>query len=228
MKKHKILSVTIILFLVSLHAFSQSRIGLVAGLNSGNFSGDAPTTGKFVSGIAYNMGVGLDIQIAEDLFLSTVPSFALSNSKIQFSKLIEEEDDVVEVYEDSISLKYQFVALPIILKIISDNGKWQFSGGFEVSFPLTLTADNTVEEDDLTDQISSTNINMLFGIGYRIPIKRQLLVINLSYAQGLNNLAKNLDDPDTLLPRVRFVSWRFSAAWLLPIGKNRFSEPTNN
>lgn len=209
-----------VLVLFSLDLYSQSRIGIYAGLNSGKLSGDSPGRFKYSSTLRMTIGLGLDIQLNEDVFLAFMPSYINSGSKLQYPKEIDE----VEVYQDSISLDFKQLSLPILMKLISDNKRFQFSGGFELIFPVKLIADNTVEKIDLMDDINKVNLNMLFGIGYRIPINKNLVNINLTYSQGLTNLANNLDDPDNLMPRIRYTSFRLTAAWYLPIGKNKFSE----
>lgn len=206
----------LVLFSCDLH--SQNRIGIFTGLNSGKFSGDAPGKFKYTSSLNMAIGLGLDLQLKEDIYLSFMPSYLNAGSKLQHPKEIDEE----EILEDSIFFEFKQFSLPIMLKLISDNKKFQFSGGFEFIFPLTLIADNTVEEIDLMDDVNKVNVNMLFGIGYRIPINRNLLNINLAYSQGLTNIANTLDDPDSLLPRIRYTSFRLTAAWYLPIGKNKF------
>ncbi len=202
---------------------AQSYVGIFTGLNSGKLSGDSPGRFKYVSGLNLAFGLGYDLQLKEDVFLSFQTSYINANSKLQHPKEIDEE----EVLEDSISLEFHLVAVPILLKLISDNKKFQFSGGFELTFPTKMTADNSAETIDLMDNVNKVNLNMLFGIGYRIPINKSLLVINLTYAQGLTNLANNQDDPDALLPRIRYTSFRLIAGWYLPIGKNRF-QPSSN
>ena len=205
------------------HLFSQSRLGIYAGLNSGKLSGDAPGRFKYVSALNLAFGLGYDLQLKEDIFLSFQTSYVNAGSKLQYPHEIDEE----EVLEDSISLEFHMVAVPILLKLVSDNKKFQFSGGFELVFPTKFIADNSAEAIDIIDNVNKVNLNMLFGIGYRIPINKSLLVIDLTYAQGLTNLANNLDDPDALLPRIRYTSFRLTAGWYLPLGKNRF-QPSSN
>jgi len=160
-------------------------------------------------------GLGLDIQLKEDVYLAFQPSYVNAGSKLQHPKEIDEE----EVYQDSISLDFKHIALPIFLKLISDNKKFQFSGGFELVFPIKFSADNKEEIIDLMNDINKVNLNMIFGIGYRIPINNNLLNVDLIYSQGLTNLANNLDDPDSLMPRIRYTSFSLTVGWYLPIGK---------
>lgn len=213
-----------LLFLPSLNLAGQSLIGIYVGLNSGKLSGDSPSQFKYVSSTKLAFGLGYDFQLKEDVFLSTGASYVNSSSKLKYPKEVDEET----VYEDSISLNFHLVSVPILLRLISDNKKFEFSGGFEMIFPTKFTADNSAEEVDIINEINKVNLSMLFGIGYRIPINKSLLIINLTYSQGITNLANNLDDPDSLLPRIRLTSFRLTVGWRLPVGKNRFQDSSAN
>ena len=212
-----------VLILFSFNLYSQSQIGIYAGLNSGKLSGDSPGRFKYASALNFALGLGYDLQLKEDVFLSFQTSFVNAGSKLQYPKEVDEE----EILEDSISLDVNMITVPILLKLISDNKKFQFTGGFELVFPIKFMADNSVESIDLMDGINKVNVNMLFGIGYLIPINKSQLIINLTYSQGITNLANNLEDPDSLLPRIRYSSFQLTAGWYLPVGKNKFQQPTN-
>jgi len=206
------------IFFLSGGLFAQSYLGLHVGINSGKFSGDAPKDFIYKGKLMFNAGAVFDLKIKEDAFLSIAPSYMISGSKLQYPHEINEDESE---YRDSVDLKMQLFTIPIILKVISDNERFQFSGGFELSFPIKLIGDNSVEEIDLTNDINNIAINMIFGIGYRIPIETSYLVINLAYSQGLTNLANNEDAYDSLLPRIRSTSFRLTTAWLLPLGKSK-------
>jgi hypothetical protein len=223
MNYFKILIISL-LFLSSSQLFGQSYIGFFGGINSGKFSGDPLGDFKYSSNTNFTLGLAYDFQLKEDIYLSVLPAYVNGSSKLQHPKEVDEE----EVLVDSISLDFQMVSLPIVMKIISDNKKFQFSGGLEFMFPLVLVADNSAEETDLINRINKASLSALFGIGYRIPIKKSLLNINLTYSQGLTNIANNLDDPDALLPRIRFTSFRLTAGWYLPVGKNKFNQSSAN
>ena len=197
-------------------AVSQSYIGPQIGLVSGKLTGDSPPNSVYSSKIQYTVGLNFDLRLKDDLFLAFSPGYAKGGSKLQYPKEVDGE----QVYEDSINLLLQVVNLPVVIKIISNNGKYQFSGGFMASVPISLSADNNVRENDITDQLNGAAFSMLFGIGYRIPIERSLLVIDLVYAQGLTNLANNIENPDSYLPRIRYSTFSLTTGWYLPIGKS--------
>lgn len=222
--KLKFLLTTCLLVLITGGLFAQSYLGIYTGLNSGKLSGDSPGKFKYLSSLNLAFSLAYDIQLKDDIFLSLQTSYVNASSKLQHPKEVDEE----EILEDSISIKFHQIAVPILLKLISDNKKFQFSGGFEMIFPVKFIADNTAEKTDLLDDINKVNLNMLFGIGYRIPINKNLLDINLTYSQGLTNLANNLNDPESLLPRIRYTSFRLTVGWYLPIGKNRINQPNED
>lgn len=205
------------LFLISGGLLAQSYIGFHAAINSGKFSGDAPRQFVYKGKFQLNAGIDFDLRLKDDLFLAFSPGYLRSGSKLQYPYETEEED--LQEYRDSIDLKLQMFTLPVLLKIVSDNDRWQFIGGLELGFPIKVVADNSVEEEDVTDEINNTMVSMLFGVGYRIPIEKSYLTINLGYSQGLTNLARNFEDPNSYMPRIRFTSYRLSAVYLLPVGK---------
>jgi len=138
--------------------------------------------------------------------------FVLIASALQYSYWIEEE---ISVAVDSIEIICQFIALPLSLKMISDNKRIQFNEGAEFTLPMKIVANNSVEESDIKDQMNAVGLKMIFGIGYRMPLGLSRKVINLDYALGMINIAKDLDDVESLLPRTRYSSLRFSLDWLI-------------
>jgi hypothetical protein len=209
---------------ISTEVFGQSYLGIHAGIDFGKLSGDSPSQFKYASSSNLAFGLTYDLQLKEDILLGLGLSYVSSGSKLKYPKEVDEQT----VYEDSINLDFQLLAIPVLLKLISDNKKFEFSGGFEMFFPTKFTADNSAEKVDVMDEINGVNFSMIFGIGYRIPINKSLLIVNLSYSQGLTNLANNLEDPDSLFPRIRLTSFRLTAGWRLPVGKNKFQHSSTN
>jgi len=218
--KIKIILTTILSLCIVSGLFAQSYIGVSAGLTSGKFSGDSPPDFKYASKLAYTAGIVYDFQLKEDVYLSLATAYVNGGSKLQYPKEVDE----VLVYEDSIFVDFHMISVPLMMKLISDNKRFQFTGGLEMMLPFKLIADDTEKEVDLINHVNKVGLNMLFGIGYRIPINRNFLVINLNYSQGLTNIANNLDDPDSLFPRIRFTSFKLTAAWLFAVGKAKSSE----
>lgn len=223
MNRYTILLLYFCLF-STLSLYGQSFFGIHAGLPSGKFSGDSPSEFNYASKLTFAAGVFYDLQIKKDVYLSLGSAYVNGSSKLQYPKEIDDE----LVYEDSIFIDFQMVSVPLMMKIISDNKRFQFNGGLEMILPYKLMTDNTVEENDLIGSINKFNLNIQFGVGYRIPVKRNVLLVNLNYSQGMTNLANNLDDPDSLLPRIRYTSFRLSVGWLFAVGKDKKVNNSDN
>ena len=214
----KLLLITSILLLAD-SLYAQSYVGMHFGLNSSKFSGDSPRNFIYSPKAQYQVGLDFHLFLKKDLFLTVSPGYLRGGSKLQFPfENIEEE---TTEYRDSIDLKLEMIELPIYLSIISDNNRWQFLGGFDLGFPMKLEAKDEEGSTDLSNEINDVVVSMIFGIGYRIPIQKSYLTINLGYSQGLSNLANNLNDPDSYLPRIRYTTYRLSTSYMLPIGRSK-------
>ncbi len=218
MKNKILLTTALFIFCLNL-CFSQSYVGFHAGLNSGKFSGDSPRNFIYKGKLQYNFGIDFDVRLKDDLFLSISPGYLFSGSKLQYP--YEDIEEEKKEYRDSVDLKLYMISVPLYLKIISDNEKYQFLGGLDFGFPTKVLADNSVEEKDLYDEVNNFTVSMIFGLGYRVHFTNSLMLINLGFSQGITNLANNIDDQDTYMPRVRLSTWRFSIAYMLPVGKGK-------
>lgn len=204
-------------------AEAQSYLGFSVGMNKGRLSGDELRTFKPKTNLKPWVSLHLDILLADDTYMTLRPSYMYSELVLEYEYWIDDVSHKV----DSILIDYQCLALPIMLKLVSENQHFQFLGGFEFNFPTSAVADNSVEETDLVGSLNDVSVNMLFGMGYRIPVGRTRITVDVEYAVGLNNIAENLEDPDSLLPRMRYSSFRFMTAWLIPLKKVDVPPQTN-
>jgi len=211
--KYKYVFTFFIICCLAGNLFAQSSVGIYTGAYLGNFSGDSPKNSKFSSKVGYLIGLNYDIQIKEDIFISLMPAFVNAGAKLNFL------DSTRENYKDSITFDFQLITLPIAIKIISDNKRFQFTGGLEFIFPLQFYGENEDERVDIKEELNKVGLGVLFGIGYRIPINKNTLVIDLTYSQGLLNLADNLDQNNSNLPRIKTTSIRFTVAWNFMLGQ---------
>lgn len=211
---YKYIFTCFVIVFLSGNLFAQSAIGIYGGAYLGNFSGDSPPNSTYKSKAGYLIGLSYDIQIKEDVFISLSPAYASSGAELHFL------DSTREEYKDSITFSFQLFTLPILLKIISDNKRLQFTSGLEFVFPLQLYGENEDERVDIKEDLNKVGLGLLFGIGYRIPINNNILVIDFTYSQGLLNMAENLDQINSNLPRIKATSFRLTAAWNFMLGKN--------
>ena len=63
---------------------AQVNIGIHAGLNSINISGDAPSNSKYKSSGGYLAGANIDLRIAKEVLLSFQPGLSKFGVNIQY------------------------------------------------------------------------------------------------------------------------------------------------
>ena len=200
-------------FLIQIGAFAQIELGIFAGIDNGRLSGDKLTNTKYKPKTGFIAGLSIDPQINDLISLSFQPGYIKTSSSIQVP------DTVANEYKDSIRISVDYLILDIFIKIQSKSKRLYFSSGLEFGYGLSLVADNELEEVDLTDELNKWNISAVFGMGYKIPIKRSSLYFELRYTQGLVNMTK--DDPvdEDNIPRVKLSGLKIVTGFQIPISK---------
>lgn len=211
MKKHIF---TLILFLIiQIGAFAQVDLGIFAGIDNGRLSGDKFSNTKYKPKTGFIVGLSVDTQINDLISLSFQPGYFKSSSSIQVP------DTIANEYKDSIRISVEYMILDIFIKIQSKSKRLYFSSGLEFGYGLSLVADNELEEVDITDELNKWNISAVFGMGYKIPIKRSSLYFELRYAQGLVNMTKADPLEDDSMPRVKLSGLKIVTGFQIPISK---------
>lgn len=201
------------LFIVaSLLSSAQSYVGVFAGLNSSKLIGDAPDKAKYKSLKGANLGAYIDIKLGKSIWLSLQPSYSQEGTKISYSVSGK------EVPVDSIHIRLNYFALPLILKISSTNERWYALAGIEAATLLNSSVKSNDIEQDVDLSLIEWNLAMHFGAGLRIPIGFPRLIVELRYSQGLVNLT---DEPvnESYIPRVKTTGFKLLAGIEIPISK---------
>lgn len=215
MKSVKKLLITFLLifFITSCNGvYAQFEVGIYAGMNNVKFSGDKPPEGKYVTRNGLMAGVNIGWDIAKDVTLTLQPGYLTASTRLQFV------DTVENVYKDSVEIKLNMLMVPLLFKVDFQSSKRIYVvGGFDFLINMKAIGDNGAEKIDLSGDLTSMNIAMSFGIGYRFKLKSSSLAAEIRYAQGLMNISDFPDDKSKYLPRVKTSSTRFLIAWTLPV-----------
>jgi hypothetical protein len=211
MKKFLILLIPILA--AQLVAFAQIELGLLAGIDNGRLTGDKFANTKYKPKTGIIFGLTIDPQINETISLSIQPGYVSTGSRIQVP------DTITNEWKDSITISVEYLFLDVFVKIQSKSKRLYFSSGLEFGYGLSLKATNEFEEVDITDELNKWNISAIFGIGYKIPIKRSGLYFELRYAQGLVNMTKADSSEDDYIPRVKLSGLKIVTGFQIPISK---------
>lgn len=204
----------IILFVFSLSSMGQSYVGVFAGFNSSKLSGDAPPEAKYKSLMGANVGAHFDIKLGKVTALSIQPSFSQEGSKVFYSV-----PNVAEMV-DSLSLRFNYLSLPLLFRVTSTNERYYAIAGIETGYLMSSSLKGNEEDQDLNVAIAEINVAMHFGAGIRIPIGYPRLFVELRYTQGLINLT---DDPlkNNIIPRVKTNGFKALVGIEIPLKKSK-------
>lgn len=194
--------------------FSQSKVGVFAGLNMSKLAGDMPVNAKYKSLMGANVGAYIDIKLSKSIFLSLQPSYSQEGAKLSYT--------VSGVPEpiDSVSIRLNYFSLPILLKVTSTNKRFYALAGFEPAMLLNSSKTSHDVKEDLEVNVADWNLAMHFGAGIRIPIGYPRLIIELRYSQGFVNLTDEPLDDNNIIPRVKTSGLKILTGIEIPIKKS--------
>ena len=209
----KILKILIPLLTIQLVSFAQVELGILAGVDNGRLAGDKYLNTQYKPNTGFIIGLSIDTQINDVISLSFQPGYMSTGSKIQVPDTIRNE------WKDSLSINVDYMVLDVFVKIQSKSKRLYFSSGLEFGYGLSLTAANDIDEVDITDELNKWNMSVVFGIGYKIPIKKSGLYFEFRYAQGLVNMSKADPVEDDNIPRVKLSGLKIVTGFQIPISK---------
>jgi len=217
MKIVKAFILGLFLLLLVQPAAAQFNLGVMGGINKSNLSGDAPSKAKYTSRNGFAGGVFVDVNIARDVFLSFQPMFMQKGTTIAVDVPGERDP------KDSLDVNLNYISLPLMVKVISGNGKTYVTGGLDVGFRQNATVKpvNSGSEQDIQEFIQQLDIAVNFGLGIMIPVGTPKLLFELRYVQGLMDISNIKTDPEgkSLPPQFKTGGFQFFTGLMIPLGK---------
>jgi len=211
---NRIIRTLLILFLFNISTFSQTYIGATGGLMSSSLSGDAPEDASYSGKTGFSGGLIADFTLTEDIVLSIQPRFLQKGTSVAY--------DVGE-YElrDSLTATFDYVSLPVMVKITSLNKRIYFSSGLDFGYLMNSTVENIVDGStkDVNELIKNYDISATFGFGVNIPIGSPIISLELRYMQSILNLSDiSYAESGTTFPfRFRTSGFQFLTSIIFPI-----------
>jgi len=211
---NRIILSLLIFFLFNISIFSQIYIGATGGLMSSSLSGDAPEDASYSGKTGFSGGLIADFTLTEDIVLSIQPRFLQKGTSVAY--------DVGE-YElrDSLTATFDYVSLPVMVKITSLNKRIYFSSGLDFGYLMNSTVENIVDGStkDVNELIKNYDISATFGFGVNIPIGSPIISLELRYMQSILNLSDiSYAESGTTFPfRFRTSGFQFLTSIIFPI-----------
>ncbi len=196
---------------------AQVSIGAVLGVNRTGISGDNPAETSYSAKGGPIAGLVLEIPVAKDVKIVFQPGYRQLKAVIGF------EVDGVEEPVDSLDLKLAYVSMPVLLKVITNGGKWFVTSGLDFGFLSSATI-GTISgsvESDVKDSLTEFDLAVMFGVGRMFPVGRPKITAELRYSQSLLNLSNQTVGTNDLPVRFRASGLQLVAGVLLPLGGPR-------
>lgn len=217
--KRNIIRITILISIVSgiyFNLSAQVSLGMYGGVSANKLNGDPAAFNVYKPHVGWNSGVIVNMNITEDILLSLQPGIMYSYGRVQTADTIEFPLNIRLIYRDSVDISLGVVNIPVLVKVITDNQRFEFSSGIEMSYLVRAKWDNGSEKINIRSELNNFNFAVVFGLGYRIPVKETTLAIELIYTQGIINQSRS-DSDLTALNRIKTSGIRFLVSWSLPL-----------
>ncbi len=188
MRQIRITIFVMLLIVVTQSIQAQFSVGLLGDLSSSNISGSAPSGTIYSGRTGLGGGLILDYKVTDEVTVSLQPMFLPKGTTVSYDLKSYEEE------RDSVDAKFSYITIPIMAKVKASKVVY-VTGGFDVGFLQSATATliNVEGEKDISDNITSTDISVNFGVGFTFEVSSFNLFFEGRYSQGLFN-ASNFPD----------------------------------
>jgi hypothetical protein len=212
------LAILLLLVRIAPLATAQAVVGAFGGIDLTDLSGDAPSNTKYRPETGFAVGIVGEYRIASDVWLSLQPTWIQKGTRIAFAVSGEEE------LNDSLVLNANYLTVPILVKIVSNNSKTYVSGGLDLGFLLNASLSGPGAgagvPSDVSNVFKPTDLSANFALGIMLPVGRPRVTIEARYSQSIINAAHPDQDPEvySLPPRFRWSGLQLLAGFLYPLG----------
>jgi hypothetical protein len=180
-------------------AQAQVSFGVSGGISRFKVGGDAPPDGSYGNLTGVSFGGLVDIRLFPVVVLSFQPSFIQKGTKIAYE--VRGQDELV----DSVDVRFNYLALPLMVKVSTRNARWFVSSGLDFGYLLDSQFKTSDQETEIDSLMNDFDLAVNLGVGVLVKMKRPQVFIELRYSQSLtdvNNSDVTLDDVP-LAPRIK-------------------------
>ena len=198
-------------------AAGQISIGAVVGVNNASISGDNPDKTSYSGAGGGIAGLVLEIPVAKGVAIVFQPGVRQLKAVIGFE--VDGQDEPV----DSLDLKLAYASIPVLLKVITNGGKWYVTSGLDFGFlsSATIGTISGSAETDIKDLLTDFDLAVIFGVGRMFPVGRPKITAEIRYSQSLINVSNQTSGGNDLPVRFRASGLQLVAGVLLPLGGSR-------
>lgn len=190
-------------------------VGLQLVGNSHSLTGDLPDDGDWGARFGYGAGATVELAFTDDVAVALQPTYTVRGFRQTF------QSNGVVLQEIDYDLEY--AAIPLLVRVSSDPRRVRgfVTAGFTFSWLLEAHSESENERSDVSGQFKDFSLGALFGAGSTIRIGSNLLVLELRYEQGLDDIgnttgSEQLGGDDS--SSVKYREFRLQAGFVFNFG----------
>ena len=179
------------MFIPASPVWGQVTAGITLAPGNSTLLGDKPSNSRYRSANGLVVGAVLDYAVSKDARISFQPSLQQSGATIAFDIPGTEET------RDSIAIGLDYLHLPLLARVLTDGGRWYVTGGPYLGLLQTAEGervDGGGEVVDVSDEVKSFDLGLIFGIGHMFPIDPVKVNVELRWTQGVTSIDQREDE----------------------------------
>jgi len=188
----KFLTLFIVLFLFSYVSYAQMHLGLKAGLNISNLSGDDISNTDSRTGFAGGA-----------FFMYQFSNMFAIQPEAYYSMKGATQSETINGTDYKYTISFDYIEVPVLLKLLipiqgSNINPSIFAGpsiGFNTTHKAKVEINGTSAEMDVPN-ITSTDFSLVFGAGLGFPVGQNELGFDVRYILGLSTVDDSSDPAD--------------------------------
>lgn len=200
-------------------ARAQAASGLAVGVQLGGsrcgIVGDVPPNAEYTQQLGLIAGVQGEIAVGDQLHLSLQPSFVQRKTGLTIVPSVSGASPRL------LTLAFDYVSVPVVLKIATAGGRAYVAGGGAVDFMTAATLSESGADKDVMSSFNHTGFGAVIGFGVVFPARGTRLGLEVRFVQGLVNLAKGTvaEKSGALAPRLHSNGLELIVGDLFSLGR---------
>ncbi len=193
MKKRGTVLIMLAALLFMTNGIAQMQIGPRAGLNIANLAGDdADFLGESLdSRTGFNGGIFFMYQFSDLFAIQPEAYYTMKGATLSINSV-------------DLTISLDYIEVPVLLKLVipvkgSNIRPSIFAGpsvGFNTTAKVKVEADGESEEEDIKEDVKSTDFGLVFGGGIGFMVGKNELGFDIRYILGLSSIDDSSDEVD--------------------------------
>ena len=192
-----------------------ANLGLQLSATSNKFTGDLPKEGSWAGAGGLGADLMLEWNFAEDISLSFQPGLTPRNGRQDF------KDKGIVVA--SIDYNFDYLTLPLLVRVTTkpDGTRGFVTAGLEYALLMGASYDDGTGSIDMEEDLKSGVFGAMFGAGTIVPVGGNLLIFELRYYQGLQDIMErdgDVPEGGMTSPSIKYRGLQLKAGFILTLG----------